>query len=78
MSNVCHINYEVTGIMAAEYFRKKFFINYAYFGVRDIIWSEERYIGFKSEVLKDKANFFEYKEDPNAEEDSEKLTEWLG
>ena len=64
--------------MAAEYFRKKFFINYAYFGVRDIIWSEERDIGFKSEVLKDKANFFEYKEDPNAEEDSEKLTEWLG
>lgn len=70
-------DYEGTGIMAAEYFRKKFFINYAYFGVRDIIWSEERYVGFKSEVLKDKANFFEYKEDPNAEEDREKLTEWL-
>ena len=70
-------DYEGTGIMAAEYFRKKFFINYAYFGVRDIIWSEERYIGFKSEVLKEKANFFEYKEDPNAEEDREKLTEWL-
>lgn len=70
-------DYEGTGIMAAEYFRKKFFINYAYFGVRNIIWSEERYVGFKSEVLKDKANFFEYKEDPNAEEDREKLTEWL-
>lgn len=70
-------DYEGTGKMAAEYFRKKFFINYAYFGVRDIIWSEERYIGFKSEVLKSKANFFEYKENPNAEEDREQLNEWL-
>lgn len=70
-------DYKGTGKLAAEYFRKKFYINYAYFGVKDIIWSEERYIGFKSEVLKEKANFFEYKEEPNADDDREKVTEWL-
>lgn len=70
-------DYEETGKMAAEYFRKKFFINYAYYGVKDIIWSEERYIGFKSEVSKGKANFFEYKEEPNIEEDRGKIIEWL-
>lgn len=70
-------DYEGTGKMAAEYFRKKFFINYAYYGVKDIIWSEERYLGFKSEVLKEKSNFFEYKEDPNNEEDRDKIMTWL-
>lgn len=70
-------DYEGTGKMAAEYFRKKFFINYAYYGVKDIIWSEERYFGFKSEVLKKKSNFFEYKEDPNNEEDRDKIMTWL-
>ncbi len=70
-------DYEGTGKMAAEYFRKKFFINYAYYGVKDIIWSEERYFGFKSEVLKEKSNFFEYKEDPNNEEDRDKIMTWL-
>ena len=70
-------DYEGTGKMAAEYFRKKFFKNYAYYGVKDIIWSEERYLGFKSEVLKEKSNFFEYKEDPNNEEDRDKIMTWL-
>mgnify|MGYP003300036744 CR=1 FL=1 len=70
-------DYEGTGKMAAEYFRKRFFINYAYYGVKDIIWSEERYHGFKSEVLKEKSNFFEYKEDPNSEEDRDKIMTWL-
>lgn len=70
-------DYEGTGKMAAEYFRKKFFINYAYYGVKDIIWSEERYLGFKSEVLREKSNFFEYKEDPNNEEDRDKIMRWL-
>lgn len=35
-------DYVGTGQLAAEYFQKKLFTNYAFFGVRSIIWSEER------------------------------------
>ena len=35
-------DYVGTGRKAAAYFRKKFFTSYAFFGVKDVIWSEER------------------------------------
>lgn len=43
-------DYFGTGKMAARFFIRKKFRNFAYFGVRDIVWSEERHSGFREEI----------------------------
>lgn len=50
-------DYVGTGQLAAEYFQKKLFTNYAFFGVRSIIWSEERCKGFREAVASKGNNF---------------------
>src|SRR5687768_9073228 len=42
--------YRDTGRMAAEYFLKKGFKNFAFYGFRNIVWSRERAEGFKERV----------------------------
>lgn len=70
-------DYEGTGRLAALYFRKKLYTNYAYFGVRGIIWSEERGKGFREEVEKAKGNFYYYAEEPINKEDRSSIILWL-
>lgn len=50
------------GTIGAEYFIKKGFKNFGFFGFKDIVWSEERYEGFKSTLLAHdiSAQLFEY------------------
>ena len=43
--------YKETGKMAAEYFLKKGFRNFAFYGFRNIVWSRERAEGFKERVM---------------------------
>ena len=43
-------DYHGTGRMAAEYFIGKGYRNFAFFGFRDVCWSDERYEGFKKAV----------------------------
>ena len=43
-------DYFGTGVMAADFFYKRRYSHYAYFGVRDLIWSEERHQGFRQRV----------------------------
>lgn len=71
------------GRMGAAYFISKGFRNFAFYGFRDVVWSEERCEGFKRE-LKDNGldrNYFEY---INAElrelwyYRSAPLKDWLG
>lgn len=69
-------DYENIGRMAAQYFRKKLFIDYAFFGIKDIIWSEERCKGFKDEVLCHNGRFYSYVE-PVIGDDRGKIMEWL-
>ena len=45
-------DYYGTGRMAAEHFIEKGFKNYAFFGFRNVCWSDERYEGFKRTVEK--------------------------
>lgn len=40
----------LTGKMGAEYFLHKGFSHFAYFGVRNIVWSDERYEGFRKTI----------------------------
>ena len=35
-------DYDATGRLAAQYFRKKLYTEYAFYGIKDIVWSEER------------------------------------
>jgi len=70
-------DYVETGKQAAQYFRKKLFTNYAFFGVRDVIWSEERGKGFRNEVLSRMGRCFSYEEEPFVGDDRNKVIAWL-
>lgn len=70
-------DYVGTGKMAAEYFNKKLFVNYAFFGVRDLIWSEERGRGFRETVDLASCRYFSYEEKPSSADDRDKVIDWL-
>ncbi len=70
-------DYDGTGRLAARYFKKKLFIDYAFFGVRNIIWSEERCGGFQDEVSKMGGKFYSYKVGPSDSYDRDDVLEWL-
>ena len=69
-------DYDNTGKMAAEYFRKKLYTEYAFFGITDIVWSEERCEGYRREVEKNNGHFYSYME-PITGADREIIKEWL-
>jgi LacI family transcriptional regulator len=54
--------YRLTGQMGADYFIRKGFKNFAFYGFKDIVWSSERCEGFLDELCKNKLekNFYEY------------------
>ena len=56
-------NYFETGKMGAEYFLKKGFENFAFYGFKNIVWSRERSLGFEERVKKDGyfVHYFEQK-----------------
>ncbi len=74
--------HELAGKMAAEYFIKKGFKNFAFYGTEDIVWSEERGVGFKKYVEKALPDAFlsEYRSD-NLDVlwyyDQSNLTNWI-
>ena len=43
-------DYKGTGRMAAQFFAKRMFRNFAYFGVKGVVWSDERSQGYRQEV----------------------------
>lgn len=70
-------DYVGTGQLAAEYFQKKLFTNYAFFGVRSIIWSEERCKGFREAVASKGNNFSSFNVEPRETFDRSKVLSWL-
>lgn len=70
-------DYEGTGRMAAGYFRRKLFTDYAFFGVRNIIWSEERCAGFRDEVVRNGGRFRSFMVEPSGTYSREEITSWL-
>ena len=70
-------DYILTGQMAARYFRKKFYTSYAFFGIKDVIWSTEKGRGFREEVLKEKATYSQFEEEARTVYDRRKLADWL-
>lgn len=57
-------DYEGTGQLAAQFFQKKLFTDYAFFGIKKVIWSEERGRGFKKEVERIGGRFYSFEMDP--------------
>lgn len=56
-------DYRETGRMGAEYFLKKGFKHYAFYGFRNIVWSRERAEGFEERIKEGgySINYFEHK-----------------
>lgn len=54
--------YKQTGQMAADFFLQKGFRNFAFYGYEDVVWSEERCMGFRDRIAEKGFGscFFEY------------------
>ena len=74
-------DYYGTGEMAAKFFIKRRYRNFAFYGNKDVIWSQERAEGFRSEVEKVGGNYYYFEsEDLGGKEWSSKhieMDEWL-
>ena len=68
-------DYHTAGEMAANFFRKKNYTNFAYYGIKGVIWSEERGSAFKERVASEgyKVECFEGKLRSRVEEWLKKL-----
>ncbi len=55
-------DYVKTGIMGAEYFLRKGYENFAFYGFKDIVWSRERAQGFEERIIKEgyTVDYFEH------------------
>lgn len=53
-------DYQKVGRMAAEFFIKKRYHNFAYYGNKNYYWSKARSEGFREEVEKAEGNYFEF------------------
>ena len=54
-------NHYLAGEMGADYFIKKGYKNFAFYGFKDIVWSDERCEGFKEKLNKEKIfRYYEY------------------
>ncbi|PKO99072.1 MAG: transcriptional regulator [Bacteroidetes bacterium HGW-Bacteroidetes-8] len=74
-------DYIGTGYMAADFFIKRGFKNFAYYGIVATIWSRERYQGYKERVEENNLSFYEYLENERSKErrafNLDMLAKWL-
>ncbi|WP_313381926.1 DNA-binding transcriptional regulator [Proteiniphilum saccharofermentans] len=74
-------DYFGTGEMAAQFFIKRRFRNFAFYGNKGVVWSRERAEGFRSQIEKVGGNYYYFEsENLNGEEWSTshiQLDEWL-
>jgi len=74
--------YREAGILGAEYFLKKGFKNYAFYGFNDIVWSRERAEGFEERVKAEghEVHYFEHRKSRSTDlwyYKSNSLSQWL-
>lgn len=74
--------YILTGQIAADFFLQKGFRNFAYYGYKDVVWSEERCMGFRNRITEKGFgdSFFEYQKQPLENlwyYESEPLVDWI-
>ncbi len=74
--------YQRTGQIAADFFLQKGFRNFAFYGYKDVVWSEERCMGFRDRIAEKGfgGSFFEYQKQPLENlwyYESEPLVNWI-
>ena len=70
-------DYIGTGAIAASFFYKRCHVNYAYFGIKDLIWSEERLLGFREKVEEFGGKVHQLMVSASNERDEKHVTAWL-
>lgn len=75
-------SYRETGVMGADYFLKKGYYNFAFYGFNNIVWSRERAEGFEAAIKKAgyEVNYFEHKKSRSTDiwyYKSKSLSKWL-
>lgn len=70
-------DYRGTGRIAAQFFASRMFRNFAYFGVKGVVWSDERCEGYQQEVKRLKGNFYCLESDKQEDEIRMEVSEWL-
>ena len=63
--------------MAAQFFAKRMFRNFAYFGVKGVVWSDERCEGYRQEVKRIGGEFFSFESDKQEDEIRMEVSQWL-
>lgn len=70
-------DYRGTGRMAAQFFAKRMFHDFAFFGVNGVVWSDERCEGFRQEVNRIGGNFYSFESDKQEDEIRMEVSQWL-
>lgn len=70
-------DYRGTGRMAAQFFAKRMFNDFAFFGVNGVVWSDERCEGFRQEVNRIGGNFYSFESDKQEDEIRMEVSQWL-
>ena len=70
-------DYIGTGRMAATFFIERLFHNFAFFGIKGVVWSEERCKGFREEVERSHGAFFVFETERDHELDRDAISQWL-
>ena len=70
-------DYEGTGLMAARFFAERLFRNFAFFGVKGVVWSDERCKGYRREVERIGGTFHAFETEKDNERNREALSRWL-
>lgn len=70
-------DYEGTGLMAARFFAERLFRNFAFFGVKGVVWSDERCKGYRGEVERIGGTFHAFETGKDSEKNREVLGRWL-
>lgn len=70
-------DYKGTGRMAAQFFAQRMYRNFAYFGVKEVVWSDERCEGYRREVERINGQFTCFESDKPEDEIRQEVSEWL-
>lgn len=70
-------DYKGTGKMAAQFFIERNFHNFAFFGIKGVIWSDERCKGYVQEIERAGGNFFCFETEQQEDDSRAEITCWL-
>lgn len=70
-------DYFGTGQMAAKFFIDRLFRNFAFFGIKGVVWSEERCKGYKDEIERVHGVFHLFESERDHDLDRETVSCWL-